>query len=136
MSRKRATFNDIMGDLTTKQAAALAALLEGNSQSAAATVAGVTKRTVQRWLNEPAFTAELRAGSDGAIRTASARLAATAEHAVSAILATIHTPTTPGAAARLKAADSLLNHALKLREHVELVERLAALETKLNEIQN
>jgi len=125
-----------MSNLSSKQKAAITALLEGQTQTAAGASAGVARQTVQRWLNEPAFSAALREGSDGAIRAASARLAATAEHAVSAILATIHTPTTPGAAARLKAADSLLNHALKLREHVELVERLAALETKLNEIQN
>lgn len=124
-----------MADLTTKQAAAIAALLEGNPQGGAATAAGVTKRTLQRWLNEPAFTAALREGSDAAIRAASARLAATTEHAVNNILATMTTPTTPGAAVRLRAADALLSHALRIREHADILERLSELERRLNENQ-
>ena len=39
-----------MSDLTTKQRAAIAALLEGQTQAGAATAAGVNKRQVQRWL--------------------------------------------------------------------------------------
>ena len=122
-----------MSDLTTKQAAAIAALLEGNNQAGAATAAGVTKRTVQRWLTEPTFTAALREGSDGAIRAASARLAALAEHAVTAIAATMHQPATPGASTRLRAADALLSHALRIREHTDILERLAQLEKMLDE---
>lgn len=122
-----------MADLTTKQRAAIAALLEGNTQGGAATAAGVGRQTVSRWLNEPDFTAALREGSDAAIRAASARLAATTEHAVNNILATMTTPTTPGAAVRLRAADALLTQALKIREHADVLERLAALEAKINE---
>ncbi len=122
-----------MSDLTTKQAAAITALLEGNNQAGAATAAGVTKRTVQRWLSEPKFVAALRAGSDGAIRAASARLAALAEHAVNAIAATLSQPTTPGAGVRLRAAESLLSHALRIREHTDILERLAQLEKMLDE---
>ena len=122
-----------MSDLTTKQAAAIAALLEGHNQAGAATAAGVTKRTVQRWLTEPTFTAALREGSDGAIRAASARLAALAEHAVTSIAVTMQQPTTPGAGVRLRAADALLGHALRIREHADILERLAQLEKMLNE---
>ena len=122
-----------MSDLTTKQAAAIAALLEGHNQAGAATAAGVTKRTVQRWLTEPTFTAALREGSDGAIRAASARLAALAEHAVTSIAMTMQQPTTPGAGVRLRAADALLGHALRIREHADILERLAQLEKMLNE---
>jgi hypothetical protein len=124
-----------MGDLTTKQAAAIAALLEGNTKTAAATAAGVTMRTLQRWLNEPAFTAELRAGSDGAIRAAVARLSAAADASIEAIENVRDTPTTPGAAVKLRAADALLNHALRIREHADILERLSELERRLNENQ-
>lgn len=122
-----------MTDLTTKQAAAIAALLEGNNQAGAATAAGVTKRTVQRWLIDPTFTAALREGSDAAIQAASARLAALAEHAVTAIAATMQQPMTPGAGVRLRAADALLSHALRIREHTDILERLAQLEKMLDD---
>ncbi len=122
-----------MSNLTSRQKAAIAALLKGQTQTAAGASAGVARKTVQRWLNEPAFTAALREGSDGAIRAASARLAALTEHAVAAIAATMTTPTTPGAAVRLRAADALLTQALKIREHADVLERLAALEAKINE---
>ncbi len=120
-----------MADLTTRQRAAIAALLEGQTQADAATAAGVGRQTVSRWLNEPAFTAALREGSDGAIRAAAVRLAALTEHAVTAIAVTMQTPTTPGAAARLRAADSLLSHVLKIREQADILERIAILEERL-----
>lgn len=122
-----------MSDLTTKQRAAIAALLEGRTQAAAATAAGVGRQTVSRWLSEPAFSAALREGSDGAIRAASARLAALTEQAIAAIAATMAQPATPGAAVRLRAADALLSQALKIREHADILERLAILEARINE---
>jgi hypothetical protein len=122
-----------MSDLTTKQRAAIAALLDGRTQADAATAAGVTKRQLQRWLLQPAFMVELRAGSDGAIRAASARLAALAEHAVNAMAETMQEPTTPGAGMRLRAADALLGHALRIREHADILERLAQLEKMIDE---
>ena len=122
-----------MSDLTTKQRVAIAALLEGQTQGTAATAAGVGRQTVSRWLSEPAFSAALREGSDGAIRAASARLAALAEHAVTSIAVTMQQPTTPGAGVRLRAADALLGHALRIREHADILERLAQLEKMLDE---
>lgn len=122
-----------MSDLTTKQRLAITALLDGQTQAGAAEAAGVTKRQVQRWLLQPAFTAELRAGSDGAIRAASARLAALAGHAVTQIATTMQAPTTPGAGVRLRAADALLSHAYRIREHADILDRLAQLEKMLDE---
>ena len=122
-----------MTDLTTKQRLAIATLLEGQTQGTAATAAGVGRQTVSRWLSEPAFSAALREGSDGAIRAASARLAALTEHAIAAIAATMAQPTTPGATVRLRAADALLSQALKIREHADILERLAILEARINE---
>ena len=122
-----------MSDLNTKQRAAIAALLEGQTQATAATAAGVGRQTVSRWLNEPAFSTALRAGSDGAIRAASARLAALTEHAIGAIAATMEQPAQPGAGVKLRAADALLTQALKIREHADVLERLAALEARIND---
>ena len=120
-----------MSDLTTKQRAAIAALLEGQTQATAAVAAGVGRQTVSRWLNEPAFSAALLDGSDGAMRAASARLAAMTEHAIGAMTATMEQPAQPGAAVKLRAADALLSQALKIREHADVLERLAALEAKI-----
>lgn len=118
---------------SAKQQAAIAALLEGNSQADAARLAGVTKRTIQRWLLEEAFAAELRAGGDAAIRTAGARLAGSVESAVTALIDVVEEPTADGAAVRLRAADTLLNQALRLREHNDLSDRVAALESRLGD---
>ena len=119
------------GDLTTRQRTALSALLEGQSQLAAAAAAGVGRQTIGRWMTEDAFSAALRDGSDGAIRAAVARLSATADASIDAIEKVRDSPTQPGAAVKLRAADALLSQALKLREHADILERLAALEAKI-----
>ena len=121
------------GDLTTRQRTALSALLEGQSQLAAAAAAGVGRQTIGRWMTEDAFSAALRDGSDGAIRAAVARLSATADASIDAIEKVRDFPTQPGAAVKLRAADALLSQALKLREHSDILERLAALEARINE---
>ena len=120
-----------MTDLNTKQRAALAALLEGQSQQGAATAAGVARQTIARWMTEDAFSAAVRDGSDGAIRAAVARLSATADASIDAIEKVRDFPTQPGAAVKLRAADALLSQALKIREHADVLERLAALEAKI-----
>lgn len=129
----KVTKRDIMGDLTSKQKAAIAALLEGQTQGGAARAAGVARQTLGKWLNNPDFAQALREGSDGAIRAASARLAALTEAAVDSIEASMTQPTTPGASLRLRAADALLSHALRIREHADILERLSELERRLNE---
>jgi hypothetical protein len=121
------------GDLTTRQRTALSALLEGQSQLAAAAAAGVGRQTIGRWMTETAFSAALRDGSDGAIRAAVARLSATADASIDAIEKVRDSPTQPGAAVKLRAADALLSQALKIREHADVLERLAALEARLDD---
>ncbi len=120
-----------MSDLTTKQRAAIAALLEGQTQATAAVAAGVGRQTVSRWMTETAFSMALRDGNDGAIRAAVARLSATADASIDAIEKVRDFPTQPGAAVKLRAADALLSQALKIREHADVLERLAALEAKI-----
>jgi phage terminase small subunit len=126
----------MMSDLTTKQRAAIAALLEGQTKTAAATAAGVGRQTVSRWLNEPAFTAALREGSDAAVKLAAVKLAALAVDAIEAIEGVMNSPATPGAAVKLRAADSLLGHVLRIREQADILERIAALEEKLEKQTN
>lgn len=123
----------MMSDLTTKQRAAIAALLEGQTKGQAATAAGVGRQTVSRWLSEPAFAAALKDGGDAAVKLAAVRLAALTEGAINAIAATVAAPTTPGASVRLRAADTLLGHVLKIREQADILERIAALEMRLDD---
>jgi hypothetical protein len=122
--------------LTAKQSAAVAALLEGQTQAGAARAAGGTKKTVQRWLDEPAFVAALRAGGDAALRTASARLDGLTESAVTALATVRYEPTSPGAAVQLRAAVAILEQAKLLREHTGILDRLAAVEAKLRTGEN
>jgi len=117
-----------MERLTAKQSKAVEKLLEGYSITAAARESGIARKTLQRWLDLNEFQAALRAGSDGAIHLAAVRLAAMVDASLTAIEEIIASPTTAGAAIRLRAADALLGHALKLRENVELSERVAELE--------
>jgi len=120
-----------MTDLTTKQKAAIAALLEGKSKTAAAESAGVGRQTLSRWLNDPAFKTALRDASDETIRLAAVKLAGLAEHAINAMALVMHQPTEPGAATRLRAADTLLGHVLRIREQADILERIAILEERL-----
>ncbi len=122
------TEGDVPRSLTAKQRAAIAALLEGQTVQGAAAAAGVNRRTLTRWLGEAAFIAELHAGSDAALQTASARLAGKTEDAVTSLLNVMDDPAAPGAAVQRLAAEAVINQAVKLREHTDLAARLAQLE--------
>ena len=50
--------NATEGELSTNQEKALAALLAGHTATEAASIAGVHRSTVHRWLKEPEFLAE------------------------------------------------------------------------------
>lgn len=117
--------------LTAKQQAAIERLLTGDTITAAAQAVGIGRRTLQRYFDLPEFKAALMAGSDTAIAVAASKLASLADDAIDAISDVMSTPTTPGAAVRLRAADSLLSHVLKIREQTDVLERLAAIELEL-----
>ncbi len=117
--------------LTAKQQAAIERLLTGDTITAAAQAVGIGRRTLQRYFDLPEFKAALMAGSDTAIAVAASKLASLADDAIDAIRDVMSTPTTPGAAVRLRAADSLLSHVLKIREQTDVLERLAAIELEL-----
>lgn len=116
--------------LTVKQQAAIEALLEGNTITGAAQAAGIGRRTLQRYFSEPDFKAALRAGSDAAIMAAAARLSKLSDDAIQAMQAVMAEPTEPGASIKLRAADTILGHIVKIREQSDILERLAALEAQ------
>ena len=73
-------------ELTTAQRTAVELLSEGKTPTAAATAAGVSRRTVHRWIHaDPAFRAAYHAWQKDAIDTARARLLALTDAAVTAV---------------------------------------------------
>jgi len=62
--------------LQSRRAVALATLIGGASTAAAAEASGVTRRTVERWLHEPQFAAQLNRLRADLYRAAQARVLA------------------------------------------------------------
>lgn len=116
------------GGLTAKQARAIAALITQSSQQEAAEAAGVGLRTLERWLAEDStFQAALLAAEVTLIDDATRRLLRLQATAIERI-ETLMTGATIPAAVQLRAAESLLDHALRWRELRNVETRLAALE--------
>lgn len=62
------------GNVTTRRTRAIAALMAARSQEDAAHLAGVSRRTIGRWLEDPAFRADLAQAESGVIDQAARRL--------------------------------------------------------------
>lgn len=103
----------------------------GASREQAATVAGRTRRTLDRWIFEDeAFGQALADVSDQAIGEASRRLAFTLGLAIDTIDSLMRSETAP-AHIRLRAAGLAIDAALKLSEYADLVARVERLEGML-----
>ena len=113
--------------LGRKKEAALLALLESRSVEEAALAAGVTPRTVYRWLNEPEFAAAYREARRALVSQANARLQQAAGAAAATILKLMVDPAVT-ASVRIRACECVLNHANKPIEIEDIEVRLAALE--------
>jgi hypothetical protein len=103
------------------------ALAAGATIEAAAAAAGLSRRTVQRRLEEPAFRAELQAARERLIEEGIGRLAGLAATAIQTLRDVMTDPEAPHAA-KVSAARATLEHLLRAREAVELSGRVAALE--------
>ncbi len=114
--------------LTARQSRALTAMMTSQSVVEAAKTAGVSERTLQRWLDDPAFRKELSERQSEAVTTVTRRLVTLADQAVNTINEVLTDPDIP-AATRLRAAESVLSNLLKLRELVDLEARVARLES-------
>lgn len=114
-------------ELTTRQRRAIAALLTERNVSAAAQAANVGVRTLYTWLAEPAFRLAVREAESTAIDAAARRLVGLADGALS-VLAAMLTDNDTAPALKLRAAQTILDHLLELRELATLESRVAALE--------
>lgn len=110
--------------------ALLIALACGATVEAAAAKAGLHKRTVYRRLDDPDFRQQLQEFRANMVERASAMLSAAAMEAVKTLL-TLMERSVPHAT-RLGAARAVLEIGVKLRDLIEVEQRLTALEQSIN----
>jgi len=112
---------------TRKMEEAIAALLAHGNHDNAARAAGISPATLLRWQKIPEFEKAYREARRAAYTQSIARL----QQATSAAATTLHRmtldPNVP-ASTRVRAADSVLNHAARAIELEDIEARLTALE--------
>ena len=113
--------------LGRKQEDAIAALLTQRNIEEAARTAGIGTRTLLRWLKLPEFKNAYREARRDAFGQAIARLQQGTSAAATTLLKVMIDPSAP-ASVRVRAADSVLNHAAKAIEIEDIEARVAALE--------
>jgi hypothetical protein len=113
--------------LTARQEKAVCALLTEPSIRDAAKSAGIGERTLYTWLKEPAFDRAYRAARREAVARAMGAVQQAAGAAVNT-LKDVMTDSTAPAPARVAAAKSVLDLAVKTVEIEDLTSRIEALE--------
>lgn len=113
--------------LGDKQEDAIAALLTQRNIEEAARATGISVKTLLRWQKLPEFKAAYRAARREAFSQTLARLQQAANPAVTTLLKMMVDQNAP-AASRVRAADSVLDHARKAMETDDMEERIAELE--------
>jgi hypothetical protein len=116
--------------LTVKQNRALASLLAGGDYLEAAAAADVERRTIYRWMENPTFYDVLLRRKTQAIDAASVRLAGGMDKAIGVMLRIMEDD---GAAPsiQLRAAHYYLSHALRVIELADILQRIEAIEARL-----
>ena len=113
--------------LTPKQQKALVALLTNSTKEAAAKAAGIESKTLRRYLSNPDFQAEYRRAFASMVEDATRQAQQTLSPALSVLREIMEDGDIP-AAARVSAAKTALEYALRLAEVSDLAARLEALE--------
>lgn len=117
--------------LTPAQVKAVAALLASPTLKAAAEGAGLSERTVQRYMLLPHFRQALAQAESEAMAEAARRLAVDAGNAALVLKGIMNDPAAP-AAARVNAARAWLQLTPGFREHAQLEARISELEKRLS----
>ena len=107
----------------------LSALVCGASVDAAAQKAGIARRTAYRRLKDPRFAKRLQAARAEVAKRTMSLLSAGSLEATKALIELISAKTPP--ATRLGAARAIIELGARLREAIEMEERLLALEERL-----
>ena len=110
-----------------KQEEAIAALLTQRNIDEAARTAGISTRTLLRWLQLPEFQKAYRQARRDAYSQAVARLQQGTSAAATILLKTMVDPGTP-ASVRVRAAEAIFSHAFKAIEIEDIEARVSELE--------
>ena len=110
-----------------RQEQAILALLQHTTLEKAAEASGVSDVTLWRWMKEPDFKRQLREARRDALSTTVGRLQTAAPAAVGSLLRVL-TDQTTGAGSRIRAAQSILEFAIKALDQDELEGRVEDLE--------
>ena len=110
-----------------KQEEAIAALLTQRNTDEAARTVGIAPKTLLRWLQIPEFQAAYRKARREAYGQSIARLQQATSAAAATLLKVMVDPNTP-ASTRVRAADSVLDHAAKAIEIEDIEARVSELE--------
>ena len=113
--------------LGRKQDEAIAALLTKRNVEEAAQAAGISVRTLMRWLKVPEFQKAYREARRAVFSQAIARLQQATGAAASTLMKIMVDPAAP-ASVRVRAADSILDHSAKAIEIEDIEERVSELE--------
>ena len=117
--------------LSGKQQRALDALLDGANVQTAATLAGINRKTLARWLaHDTTFWNAYQTHSRASLQLAARRLTNRLDSAVD-LLGEVMLDEEAPAGVRLRAAQLTLDGALRLLETADIVERLDKLEARL-----
>ena len=119
--------NATPGGLSPKQVKAVEALLTTGEVAAAARAAGVSRATLHRWMQEPAFGQAVRDAEARALDELSRLLVRLGRTATATLAKAMGDPLAPWAT-RVRAADATLGRLLQLRELATLEARVAELE--------
>lgn len=114
--------------LAPAQRKAIEALLTCGNVASAALAADVGRTTIYRWMKDDLFVAELRSAEQEAVAGLARALAGLGEGATDALRAAMKED--QKITVRLRASEIVIGNLLKLRELVELEERIRALEAQ------
>ena len=109
---------------------AIAALLTQRNVDEAARAAGIGTRTLLRWLQLPEFQKAFRDARRAAFSQSIARLQQGASAAATTLLKTMIDPNTP-ASVRIRAAECVMNHAMKAIEIEDIEARVRSEERRV-----
>lgn len=112
--------------MTQRKEKALQALLVSRTKAEAAEIAGIGQSTLRAYLRDPEFSARYRQACGDMLRDAAQQARQGISTALEALQEITESPGNPQA--RIMAARSTLEFALKLEERVDFLERLENLE--------
>ena len=124
--------NDPYADLSPRQKAGIRALLNAPTVVLAAKEVGVTKATLWRWLAQETFADALRRAQALALAQSVRALQQSMDEAVASVRDGMNEDNAPNT--RLKAADIVFGRIAALYSLVEIDERLAVVERRLDNV--